>query len=106
MACKLTRRPDGVFEGRTGSKVTIDLLSDRPARLTHLFYAGDQDDAAPFELRIKKGPQKLLVVALGVAGPDETQRMVIAEAGDPPCPLRLFFWTTLNFSTVLDIEGV
>lgn len=106
MACVLRRRPDGVFEGTTGATVAIDLTSNQPSRLVHLFYAGEHDGTAPFQFTIRPGKNKLLVVAVGTAVAGLTQRMVIIEAGSPPCPLRLFFWSTTNFSTMLDIEGV
>jgi hypothetical protein len=105
MACKLTRRSANLFEGSTGATVKIELTSDRPARITHLFYAGEPV-ASPFEFDVKAGKQTLLLIAVGVAGPGETQRMVVTEAGTPPCPLRLFVWSTIRFSTKLDIEGV
>jgi hypothetical protein len=106
MACVLRRRQDGVFEGKTGATVTIEVTSTQPSRVVHLFYAGVHDGAAPFHITIRPGKNKLLVVAVGTAAGGVTQRMTIIEAGSPPCPLRLFFWSTTNFSTMLDIEGV
>jgi hypothetical protein len=106
MACVLRRRPDGVFEGPIGATVTIDVVLNGPARLVHLFYAGQHDGVAPFQFTIRPGKNKLLVVAIGTAVAGFAQKMVIVETNVPPCPLRLFFWTVTNFSTVLDIEGV
>lgn len=104
MACSLERNDEGVFVGPTGRKVRIDVRSDKPAALVQLFYAGEQDGEPPFEFTIKAGKQKLLIVAAGV---DRPQRMKIVElSGAAVCPLRNFFWSNTNFSTLLDIEGV
>jgi hypothetical protein len=108
MACTLERRDDGVFEGKTGRTIQIDIDSDQPAALVKLFYGGDLDGEAPFEFKIRKGPQKLLVVAAGVESDEEnTQHMRIVErSGGEDCFLRHFFWTPKHFHTTLDIEGV
>lgn len=105
MACVLKRRPDGVFEGKTGKTVEIGLASDAPAQVVRIAYAGTQDGEAPFTFDIVRGRQKLLLVALG--GGEDVQRMRIVEdpAGDQ-CRLRNFFWSPANFFTTLDIEGV
>ncbi|MCC7123436.1 MAG: hypothetical protein IT178_01200 [Acidobacteria bacterium] len=106
MDCNLKRRKsDGVFVGKAGQKVCVDLVPDdgKPASLVQLFYAGESDGTAPFEFTIVKGSHKLLVVASGVDG---EQRMKIVErAGDAECFLRRFFWSPSNFHTTLDIEG-
>jgi uncharacterized OsmC-like protein len=104
MACSLKRRQsDGVFVGTAGRKVRVDVQSEQPAELVQLIYAGEVDGAPPFEFTIKKGQQKLLIVAVGV---DSDQRMKIVElSGDEVCPLRNFFWSTTHFHTTLDIEG-
>ena len=48
MACVLTRRKeDGVFVGRTGQKIRIDVRSKEPAALVRLVYAGAQDGEPP-----------------------------------------------------------
>ena len=104
MACSLKRRQsDGVFVGRVGTKVRVDLQSDQPATLVQLIYAGDLDGTTPFEFTIKKGLQKLLIVATGIVG---DQRIKVVElSGDEICHLRNFFWSTTHFHTTLDIEG-
>jgi hypothetical protein len=108
MACVLKRGDDGVFRGKSGQTVEIDVESDKPAVLVKLFYAGDQDGEAPFEFNVRKGRQKLLVVAAGVeTDEDEPQHMRIVErSGGEDCFLRHFFWTPTHFHTTLDIEGV
>lgn len=104
MPCSLERNDEGVFVGPKGKKVRIDVRSDTPASLVQLFYAGEKDGEPPFEFTIKAGKQKLLIVAAGMGGP---QRMKIVElSGAEVCPLRNFFWSNTNFSTLLDIEGV
>jgi hypothetical protein len=105
MACVLTRRDDGVFEGKIGKTVEIDLRSERPVALVRLAYAGKDDGAAPFEFRIVSGPQKLLIVALG-AGKTVQQMRIVEDPGGDACHLRNFFWSPTNFFTSLDIEGV
>jgi len=104
MACSLKRRQsDGVFVGTVGRKARVDVQSETPAALVQLIYAGELDGTPPFEFTIKKGQQKLLIVAAGV---DADQRMQIVElSGDDVCHLRNFFWSTTHFHTTLDIEG-
>ncbi len=106
MACVLTRRPDGVFTGKTGEKVEIGVRSPLGARLVRLTYGGKEDGDAPFTLTIERGSHKLLVVALGAAG--GVQRMQILEnpSDASPCHLKNFFWSPSHFFTALDIEGI
>jgi hypothetical protein len=104
MPCVLRRRDDGVFEGPTGKKVRVDVVSAQPAATVRLIYAGEQDGEAPFEFKIKPGAQKLLIVALGVTN-DQVMH-VVEVSGNQNCPLRKFFWSSTHFHTMLDIEGV
>jgi hypothetical protein len=93
-----------VFEAPTGKKVEINLESALPAKTVRLTYAGEEDGEAPFEFKIKAGPQKLLLVAVGVKN---NQTMSVVEvSGNTSCPLRKFFWSNTHFHTTLDIEGV
>jgi hypothetical protein len=104
MACKLTREEDGSFTGRNGQTVQVDVRSEDTASTVRIIYAGEDDGDAPFEFTIKPGRNKLLVAALGV---DDNQRMRVVELdGDTVCPLKTFFWSTTNFHTTLDINGI
>lgn len=105
MVCSLKRRhSDGVFVGKVGRKVRVDVLSEQPASLVQLIYAGELDGKAPFEFTVQKGRQKLLIVAAGVDG-DQRMRIVELLEDDEVCQLRNFFWSTTHFHTMLDIEG-
>lgn len=104
MACKLTRVPGGGFEAAVGSKIIVDVRSEDPASTVRIAYAGEQDGEPPFEFRVKKGRNLLLLVALGVS---QDQRMTVVEVdGDNDCPLKRFSWSSTNFHTALAIEGV
>lgn len=104
MACKLTRQPDGSFQGKSDAKVQVDIRSDQPASTVRIIYAGVQDGDAPFEFKIKSGMNKLLIAAVGVKN---DQRMRVVEVdGKNECHLRNFFWSSTHFHTTLDIEGV
>jgi len=104
VACNLTRRDDGVFVGKTGRTVEIGIRSDQPASVVRLTYAGTEDGEAPFTFTIKKGLQKLLVVAIGVSTGVQLMRIVEDPDGDD-CHLKNFFWSPTHFHTTLDIEG-
>lgn len=104
MACKLVRQPGGTFTAPAGSKITIAVRSDQPARTVRITYAGEQDGDAPFEFRVRKGRNLLLVVAVGVA---QDQRMLVVEVdGATDCPLKRFSWSSTHFHTTLPVEGV
>ena len=105
MACVLKRRQDGVFEGKTGKTVEIDVTSDAPTQMVRLAYAGTEDGEAPFTFTIVSGRQKLLLFALGSSATVQLMRIVEDPSGDK-CRLRNFFWSPSNFFTVLEIEGV
>jgi hypothetical protein len=103
MACKLTRKPGGTFVAAVGSKIVVDVRSDRPAATVRIAYAGEQDGEAPFEFRLKKGRHMLLVVALGLNREDI---MTVVEVDDEDdCPLKRFAWSSEHFLTTLAIEG-
>jgi len=104
VACILKRRDDGVFVGKTGRTVEIGIRSTQPAQVVRLMYAGTEDGAAPFTFTIKKGPQKLLVVAIGVNANVQHMR-IVEDPSDADCHLRNFFWSPTHFHTTLDIEG-
>ena len=106
MACILSRRPDGVFVGKTGRTVEIGVQSAAPARMVRMTYAGKADGEAPFEFKIVSGPQKLLLVAIGSSTGVQHMRILEDPDADEPCFLRNFFWSPTNFFTSLDIEGV
>ena len=104
MACSLTRREGGVFTASSGQSVEIGLRSATPARIVRLTYAGTEDGDAPFSFTVKKGLNKLLIVAVGES--DDVQLMKVTEdpEGDA-CHLKNFFWSRTHFFTTLDIEG-
>ncbi|MEO5823671.1 MAG: hypothetical protein ABIT71_24465 [Vicinamibacteraceae bacterium] len=84
--------------------MTLELRSPGAAGLVQIFYAGEEDGVAPFEFVIRKGKNKLLLVAVGAV---DRQRMLVLETfGAGECPLKLFTWTRTHFFTTLDIEGV
>ena len=105
MPCVLTRRSDGVFVGKTGRSVEIGVESAAPARLVRMTYAGKDDGEAPFEFKLVRGPQKLLIVAIG-SSPGVQHMRILEDPDGTPCFLRNFFWSPTNFFTSLDIEGV
>jgi hypothetical protein len=86
--------------------VTIDVVSEQAARVSHVFYAGEHDGEAPFEITIQAGLQQLLVVVLGEAPAGLTQKVFVVEQGAEDCQLRMFKWSTKRFSIALDVEGV
>lgn len=104
MACNLTRGADGVFTGTTGKSVEIGLRSDTPAKIVRLTYAGTDDGAAPFNFTIKRGLNKLLIVAVGESSGVQLMK-VTEDPGRNGCHLKNFFWSRTHFFTTLDIEG-
>jgi hypothetical protein len=104
MACKLTRRDDGVFIGKTGQTVEIGIRSTEPARIVRMTYAGTQDGEAPFTFKIQSGFQKLLVVAIGT-GAGVQQMKIVEDPSGSMCHMKNFFWSPTHFHTTVDIEG-
>ena len=100
----LTRRDDGIFEGKIGEKVEVDVRSDESVKTVRIFYAGEDDGSAPFEFVIKEGVNKLLVVALGAGSNQKVNVVELLDGNEHH--LRFFFWSTMNFSATLTVEGV
>lgn len=104
MSFQLARREDGKFEGATGARLRIGVLSARPASLVRIEYAGVQIAAQPFEFDIKNGENKLLVLVLGAENGQEME--VVELAGEEQRRLKRFFWSQAHPHATLDVVGV
>jgi hypothetical protein len=104
MACKLKREPGGAFSAPAGSKIAVNIRSDKPAQTVSISYAVDQQDSEePYEFTVRKGSHVLELVALGV---EENQRMTLVEVSeDKDCPLKKFSWSSEHHKTAIDVKG-